>query len=139
MKDTENPDKKTFSCEEKTFASTVPLVRDEILDASLTKLHCYLKVVTLDEGSKIIELSEDNITIGRTNECEIQLQMEGISRKHALISLHNEEYYIKDLDSKNGIFLNGVRIAKCVLRNKDQIDIAGVKIIFNEVTSLIRI
>jgi len=65
--------------------------------------------------------------------------MDGISRKHALISFHNEEYYIKDLDSKNGTFLNGVRIAKCVLRNKDQIDIAGVKIIFNEVTSLIRI
>ena len=126
------PDKKI------PFASTAPLLRDEILDASPTRLNCYLKIITFEEEEKIFELYECDITIGRSIKCDIQIPIKSISRKHALISFHNEEYYMEDLNSKNGTYLNGMRIAKCALRNKDQIDIGGVKIIFNEKTSLIK-
>ena len=137
MDDIEKPDREKSPGERSPFASTSTLVRDEVFDAILSKRHVYLKIPALEEENRIIELGEEDTTIGRTSECEIQLPMPGISRKHVLISLHNEEYYVEDLGSKNGTYLNGVRIAKCVLRNKDQIDIAGVKIIFNEVTAVI--
>ncbi len=136
MDDTEKPQKKDSPGEKSPFATTTTLVRDEIFDSTLTKLHAYLKIPGFGEGTEFVELGEGDITIGRTSECEIQLPVEGVSRKHALISFHNEEYYVEDLDSKNGTYLNNVKIAKCILRNKDQIDICGVKIIFNEVTSL---
>ena len=137
MNDFEKPDKKNSFGEQSSFASTSTLVRDETFDAILSKRHAYLKIMAPGEENKMIELGEADITIGRTSECEIQLPREGISRKHVLIHFHNEEYYVEDLDSKNGTYLNGVKIAKCVLRNKDQIDIGVVKIIFNEVAALI--
>ncbi len=49
-----------------------------------------------------------------------------------LCFLHNEEYLIEDLGSKNGVFVNGIRVVKCILRNSDQIDIGGVKLVFRE-------
>ena len=52
------------------------------------------------------------IYIGRSNECDIVLETDTISRKHAVIEkVENEDvFYIKDLGSVNGTFVNGRKI-----------------------------
>ena len=104
---------------------------------SIPKQYVYLKVTGSEgEEKKTIELGEEYNLIGRTPECNIQLKVENVSRKHALITFRGNEYWLEDLDSKNGTYINGIKIAKCVLRNNDQIDIGGVKLYFNEITVL---
>ena len=86
----------------------------------------------MGEEKKQIKLGEEDIIIGRVTECDIQLMVENVSRKHARITYRNEEYQIEDLGSTNGIYINGIKVEKCILRNQDLLEVGGVKILFKE-------
>jgi pSer/pThr/pTyr-binding forkhead associated (FHA) protein len=99
----------------------------------------YLKILKADGKGEIIELGSlgvNEAVIGRSLDCEIRLGVDSVSRKHARVALRNEEYHIEDMNSTNGVYVNGVKVVKCVLRDNDQIEIGGVKIIFNEEKTL---
>jgi pSer/pThr/pTyr-binding forkhead associated (FHA) protein len=92
----------------------------------------YLEITGSEEKDGIFELGERAVVIGRSMECDIQLGVQNVSRKHARVLFQNEEYLVEDLESTNGVFVNGIKVVKCVLRNNDQIEIGGVKLLFNE-------
>jgi hypothetical protein len=48
--------------------------------------------------------------IGRATECELQISDSHISRKHALVSFQQGQWWIQDLNSANGILLHGQRV-----------------------------
>ena len=95
-----------------------------------SKQHAFLEMLGGEPGN--LELGENEVVIGRVPDCDIQLMVENVSRKHARIFYVNEEYKIEDMGSTNGIYVNGIKVEKCSLRNQDLIEIGGVKIIFNE-------
>ena len=86
-----------------------------------------MEIIGFGEKNRVIELGEGEIIIGRVSECGIQLSVDNVSREHARLIFHNEEYHIEDLGCTNGI-----EIVKCALRSNDQINIGGVKILFTE-------
>ena len=51
-------------------------------------------------------LSEDN-TLGRGHDCDIVLNDKFLSHHHSRIFCEKNVYYLEDLDSTNGTFLNG--------------------------------
>ncbi|MGB1242287.1 MAG: FHA domain-containing protein, partial [Chitinophagales bacterium] len=71
------------------------------------------------------------IVIGRSKECDIQLEQLTVTRKHAVILKKPDgNYIIKDLGSKNGTFVNGVRIKAQVeisISKADDINIGAYK------------
>lgn len=74
--------------------------------------------------------------IGRLPNAEVSLEGAGISREHAQILEEAGQYYLTDLESDNGTFLNGVRLSpkqKRVLRHHDQIGIEGYHLRFWEI------
>ena len=99
----------------------------------------YLEILKEDGENQIIELGNLaglEATVGRSPDCDIRLAVDSVSRKHARFALRNEEYHIEDMNSTNGVYVNGVRVVKCVLRDNDQIEMGGVKIIFKEEKTL---
>ncbi len=48
--------------------------------------------------------------IGRTDECEVCIKNEHVSRKHVEVAVDNGVWVVRDLQSANGIFLNGERV-----------------------------
>lgn len=60
--------------------------------------------------TKIEPFNKSTISIGKSEENDIILPQQGISRKHALIIFEGNKFYVQDLDSTNGTFLNGIRI-----------------------------
>ena len=92
----------------------------------------YLEITGLSDEPIGYELSETESIIGRSSQSQIQLPVFGISRVHARIVCQNEEYYIEDLGSTNGTYVNNIRIKKCILRSHDVIELGGVKIVFIE-------
>ncbi len=50
-------------------------------------------------------------TIGRHPDCEVCLESRRVSRRHATIKFQQNQYLLSDLDSSQGTFLNGVRLA----------------------------
>lgn len=55
---------------------------------------------------------EGHFTIGRSTECDLQLDDETVSRQHARLSLDGRGLSLRDLDSRHGVWVNGVRIER---------------------------
>jgi len=114
------------------FDTTEEIPRGKFADIMPLSQRAYLEITGSEDKDGIFELSERMVVIGRSTECDIQLGVQNVSRKHAVIIFHNEEYLIEDLGSTNGVFVNGIKVVKCVLRNHDQIETGGVKLVFIE-------
>ena len=74
-----------------------------------------------DQGREFPLPPDLNIVIGRVNDADLLLLDEKISRKHAKISTHKGRVTIEDLASRNGTFVNGVRIRSMELQEGDLI------------------
>jgi pSer/pThr/pTyr-binding forkhead associated (FHA) protein len=72
----------------------------------MVKLILKLKETQIEEFA----LEKDQIIIGRAKENDIVIDNIAVSRKHAQITLKEGMYYIRDLNSSNGTFLNGAQI-----------------------------
>lgn len=57
------------------------------------------------EGSEF-SWSADEIFVGKEDSCTIKLQDAGVSRKHARVFKKGEQYFIEDLGSSNGTWVN---------------------------------
>jgi hypothetical protein len=66
------------------------------------------------------------ITIGRTEENDVVLYEQGVSRKRARISLQAGKNFVEDLDSANGTLLNGAKIKREALSDGDTVGIGAV-------------
>lgn len=77
------------------------------------------------------ELKSDEFVLGRLPECDIQLQSNMVSRKHARVVRRGREFVLEDLGSGNGSFVNGKRITEPVaLRHDDRIKLGPVLLRF---------
>src|SRR3954468_12483927 len=65
---------------------------------------------TVIQGGRRLALEGDGLTVGRRSENDIVLQGELVSRHHARIAPSRGAWYVSDLDSMNGTFLNGERL-----------------------------
>ena len=85
-----------------------------------------LLVVEGSEPGKRIFLDKAALLIGRDEiECDLVIADRQVSRYHARISLEDGGYIVKDLDSKNGTFVNGKELeGPYVLQDGDEIQIA---------------
>ncbi|MDD5688585.1 MAG: FHA domain-containing protein [Elusimicrobia bacterium] len=86
---------------------------------------------------KEIPITNDVTTIGRKSDNDIVIDNPAISGHHAKIYKQDNSYFVEDLGSTNGTFLNETKIVKADLRNKGQIGIAKHTLIFiNEETNV---
>src|SRR5271170_4970364 len=68
-------------------------------------------VIQDDEGkTTVVPLIRDEITIGRKEGNTIRLTERNVSRRHARIVRSNGSVLVEDLDSYNGVKVNGARI-----------------------------
>jgi len=83
------------------------------------------------KNESIVELG-DRTSIGRVLENDVCIQDTLCSRYHAEIVLVGEEYVFRDLDSRNGSYVNKVKISETPLLNGDRIRIGKVTMKFVE-------
>ena len=83
----------------------------------------YIQVLFNGEVKQVIELPEGPLTIGRSAENDLQIDNQGVSSLHAIVTPENGNYVIEDKDSKNGTFVNGNRIDRKELQFGDVISI----------------
>jgi pSer/pThr/pTyr-binding forkhead associated (FHA) protein len=82
-------------------------------------------------GEKVIPLDRPVINLGRRLENQIVLDDPRVSRNHAQIRFTKGGYYLFDLNSSGGTFINGHRINKTILHPGDVISLAGVTLVFS--------
>jgi pSer/pThr/pTyr-binding forkhead associated (FHA) protein len=75
-------------------------------------------------------IQQTDILLGRDPNCKVHIPDETISAQHARIYLIDQNWWIQDLNSTNGTFLNDERIEQpCILTNDDLIQVGNIKLI----------
>ena len=82
------------------------------------------------EIERSLVLDQDVVRIGRLSGLEITLDARTVSREHARILRDGAGLVLEDLDSVNGVRLNGKPIKNHVLRAGDEIEIEDFRIVF---------
>src|SRR5260370_7309266 len=77
-----------------------------------------------------IELTPDAMTVGRSSACNIKIGDAGVSSKHAKIWCEDGEYYLMDLGSTNGTFVNDKDVLREKLTDGDVITFGMTKAAF---------
>ena len=75
-------------------------------------------------------LLEGSNVIGRALEAAIQCDVTGVSRHHARIVVAGGTAMLEDMESKNGTFLNNVRVTSAPLADGDTIRLGKAKLVF---------
>ena len=90
----------------------------------------YLALIVEDVVINKWEITEEVIILGRANDCDIQIDDQSVSSKHARLVVEDDPYldkvtniFLEDLRSTNGTELNGRRISREKLRDNDIIKI----------------
>jgi pSer/pThr/pTyr-binding forkhead associated (FHA) protein len=82
-----------------------------------------------EAGTRIV-LSGFPVSIGRDESNEVSLQDSEVSRHHARIKQNGRLFILEDLESKNGVFLNGDKILNSIINNEDRILIGSTELVF---------
>jgi phosphoserine phosphatase RsbU/P len=77
------------------------------------------------------DLSKDEMVIGRHPECDVQIDSNMVSRKHARILRDDGKFFVEDLGSGNGTTVNGQRIlGKTPLLHDDRVKLGPILLRF---------
>lgn len=83
------------------------------------------------EPGRIYHLRETLSTIGRGESNEITILDGQLSRRHAMIRYLDENYILDDMNSANGVYVNGERLQRRVLRQGDAILMGTTRLVFS--------
>ncbi len=77
------------------------------------------------EMGKRWKLTNDEIVIGRGSDCDIQIDRDSVSRKHARVFRSENQWLVEDLGSTNGSYINDVPIQRSPLKDGDFVKIGS--------------
>jgi Nif-specific regulatory protein len=80
-----------------------------------------LTIIAGHRKGESFQLSGKKITIGRVSSNDIALKDSSVSREHCLIYKQKNQFFINDLESLNGTFVNGKKAKNTLLRHGDKI------------------
>ena len=98
--------------------------------ASAAELGVERDVASLAWDGKRHTIEKRRVVIGRSRECDVQLQDANVSRRHAEVRQEGASYWVVDLDSTNGIEVNGRRLKRSKLEDGDRVTLGSTEIVF---------
>jgi len=90
-------------------------------------------LIRLDNG-QIFNISNKIDIIGRGSSATVFLDDDGVSRNHAEVFMMSGCVEVIDLNSRNGIFVNGTKTRKSFLNDGDKVSIGSVDLVFSNET-----
>ena len=88
------------------------------------------------EGERTVPLDKDTMTVGRAQENEIPLRTKQSSRRHCQIERVDGRFKLVDLESRNGVRVNGKYVNQHILTHGDRVQIGDTVLEFDDPTSL---
>lgn len=88
-----------------------------------------LKVITGPTPDAVFKVT-NGTTLGRDAASEINLVAPGVSRRHLQFNLEAHEWWVQDLNSVNGTFVNGAKITRHRLQDGDVISMSDLSLRF---------
>ncbi|MCS7201202.1 MAG: FHA domain-containing protein [Dictyoglomus sp.] len=105
-----------------------------MLDSAVAPIYwAYLIIKHGLERGKDFKIQKEETKIGRDEGNDIIFSHPTVSRFHAKIIREGENYYIEDLNSANGTFVNGIKIQRELLHDNDILQFGDIVCIFKKI------
>lgn len=89
-----------------------------------------LRLQTEGKSEQVLDLDQHEVVIGRLPECTVTLALSQVSRYHTRLKRNHDQWYVEDLKSTNGTFLNNRRLRSMeVLKSGDLLRIGKTSIL----------
>lgn len=106
------------------------MIFQDIKSTQVSKKGAYLKLIDDEDKDKIYPIRE-SLSVGRDRYSDIRLDYKFVSKNHFIIEEDGGEYYLSDLGSKNGTYVNGTKIDdEVILEDGDIIELNDIKFVF---------
>ena len=80
-----------------------------------------------------VALDKDTLVLGRSPDCQVVIPVTSVSRQHARLVRAQEKWYLEDMQSRNGTFLNNQPVTtRTPLRHNDRIRICDFVATFHD-------
>jgi len=79
-----------------------------------------------DGQRRDFELKKETATFGRNTDCDFQIPLEMVSRRHSQLFTKGGKLFVRDLGSSNGTFVNNKRVQESELNPGDTLVIGPV-------------
>jgi FhaA, N-terminal domain/FHA domain len=89
------------------------------------------ELATLRWDGQSMRVDKRRVLLGRSRECDIQVEDPNVSRRHAELRQEGSTYWIVDLESTNGIEVNGKRVKRAKLERGDTFTVGSTEITFD--------
>ena len=91
-----------------------------------------VRIVVYRNGKKelCVPITESGAGIGRDLGNPVQLSLPEVSKRHALVQKTAQGWCVLDLDSRNGLFVNGSKVKEAILQNGDRLMIGPYTLVF---------
>src|SRR5712671_4705210 len=107
-----------------------PKVSQPTEAVSADELGVERQVAVLSWDGQTKRVDKRRILLGRSRECDIQVEDPNVSRRHAELRQEGASYWIVDLESTNGIEVNGQRVQRGKLDSGDTFTVGSTEITF---------
>jgi hypothetical protein len=120
-----------FAADTETVAALPAAAAPSELRRAPSKAEAALICLT-SEPIREYAIGKRTLAIGRAPHCEIHIATHFVSREHARVERRGESVHIEDLGSKNGVYVNAVRVERGVLRHGDLVTIGETQFRFRD-------
>ena len=107
-----------------------PKVQQPTEAASAEELGVDREVAVLSWDGQTRRVDKRRVLLGRSRECDIQVEDPNVSRRHAELRQEGATYWIVDLESTNGIEVNGRRVKRAKLEPGDTFTVGSTELTF---------
>ena len=77
-----------------------------------------------------VPVVESGASIGRDSGNEVQLMLPEVSKRHAHLQRTPQGWCIRDMESRNGLFVNGSKVKEAILQDGDRLMIGPYTLVF---------
>ncbi len=98
--------------------------------ASAVELGVQREVAVLTWDGRRHEVAKQRVVIGRSKDADVQVSDPNVSRRHAELRQEGSAYWIVDLDSTNGVEVQGKRVKRLKLEDGTRFTVGSTEIQF---------
>jgi pSer/pThr/pTyr-binding forkhead associated (FHA) protein len=85
----------------------------------------------LEWAGRTHRVDKRSVVLGRSRDCDVQIEDPNVSRRHAELRQEGSTYWIIDLDSTNGVEVNGRRVKRAKLAPGDTFTVGSTEVTFS--------
>jgi len=90
------------------------------------------EIIFQNNGENHIQLEKESYIFGRNASCDVVIHSDTVSRRHAKLQRKNNRYYLIDLGSRNGVYVNDDKIIERALVNNDRVKLGIFEMTFKD-------